>query len=159
MILLLELHSYAQSHVSLKDQIFFYPCGKPNTTSFDQDRLIRIMNYIDSIDIKNFALTSTTQNFAHKTNYTFIDKIDNCMSINAANSRFSNVGFMKYLVVYWHSDNDTSNGWDFETTSNINFAGDQIHTPYCASTTWKKDAVMEADLSIAIRRLNITEDS
>ncbi|MEH1941809.1 MAG: pentapeptide repeat-containing protein [Nostoc sp.] len=45
MILLLELHRYAQRKDNLKDKITFHPCGKPNTDQFDSERLLRIIGY------------------------------------------------------------------------------------------------------------------
>jgi uncharacterized protein YjbI with pentapeptide repeats len=43
MILLLELHRYAQRKDDLKDKISFYPCGKPGTDEFYPTRLLRII--------------------------------------------------------------------------------------------------------------------
>jgi hypothetical protein len=47
MILLLELHRYAQQIDELKDKIVFYPCGKPNAEGKldDANRLLRLINY------------------------------------------------------------------------------------------------------------------
>ncbi|MEH2237792.1 pentapeptide repeat-containing protein [Nostoc sp.] len=45
MIVLLELHRYAQTRDDLKDKISFHPCGKPNTDQFDSERLLRIIGY------------------------------------------------------------------------------------------------------------------
>ncbi|MCT7961281.1 pentapeptide repeat-containing protein [Laspinema sp. D1] len=42
MILLLELHRYAQTQDELTDKIYFYPCGKPNTEQVLPERLRRI---------------------------------------------------------------------------------------------------------------------
>ncbi|HEY9834718.1 MAG TPA: pentapeptide repeat-containing protein, partial [Stenomitos sp.] len=45
MILLLELHRYAQIKDELKDKIIFYPCGQPDTEKLDPERLLRIIGY------------------------------------------------------------------------------------------------------------------
>ena len=45
MILLLELHRYAQRRDELKDKIAFYPCGQPDTEKLDSERLLRIIGY------------------------------------------------------------------------------------------------------------------
>ena len=45
LILLLELHRYAQTQDELKDKISFHPCGQANTEEFDPTRLLRIMGY------------------------------------------------------------------------------------------------------------------
>ncbi|MEH2400825.1 pentapeptide repeat-containing protein [Nostoc sp.] len=45
MLVLLELHRYAQTRDDLKDKINFHPCCKPNTDQFDSHRLLRIIGY------------------------------------------------------------------------------------------------------------------
>src|SRR5688500_15539717 len=45
LILLLELHRYAQTQDELKDKINFYPCGQPDTEEFDRIRLLRMIGY------------------------------------------------------------------------------------------------------------------
>ncbi|WP_293045788.1 pentapeptide repeat-containing protein [Moorena sp. SIO1F2] len=57
MILLLELHRYAQTKDELKDKISFHPCGKPDTEGFDSKRLLRIINYSNSVEVDNFLKT------------------------------------------------------------------------------------------------------
>lgn len=54
LILLLELHRYAQTQDELKDKINFHPCGQPDTDEFDRDRLLRIMGYSQCLDIYVF---------------------------------------------------------------------------------------------------------
>lgn len=54
LILLLELHRYAQAKDDLKDIISFHPCGVPNTEEFDQYRLLRTIHYSDSFEIGTF---------------------------------------------------------------------------------------------------------
>ncbi len=56
MILLFELHSYGQEKDELKDKIDFYPCGKKDSTGFDETRLLRIISYSDSLSIGAFIL-------------------------------------------------------------------------------------------------------
>jgi uncharacterized protein YjbI with pentapeptide repeats len=55
MILLLELHRYAQKQKEIKEQIIFYPSGQPDTESFFTSKLLRIINYSDVIEIGNFS--------------------------------------------------------------------------------------------------------
>ncbi|MBD2498682.1 pentapeptide repeat-containing protein [Nostoc sp. FACHB-280] len=53
MILLLELHRYAQGRDELKQQIIFYPSGEPLEDAWT-GRLIRIINYSDGVKLGNF---------------------------------------------------------------------------------------------------------
>ncbi|OUL24418.1 hypothetical protein BV378_18710 [Nostoc sp. RF31YmG] len=55
LILLLELHRYAQGRAELKQLITFYPSSQPDTESFFTSQLLRIMNYSDAIEIGNFS--------------------------------------------------------------------------------------------------------
>jgi hypothetical protein len=55
MILLFELHRYAQSKDNLKDKIAFYPCGQSRTEGFDQHRLLRIIGYSQCIEPRAFS--------------------------------------------------------------------------------------------------------
>jgi hypothetical protein len=56
MILLLELNRYAYSRDDLKDEIAFYPCSKPDTESFDNFRLHRIIGYSDCTNSSTFVM-------------------------------------------------------------------------------------------------------
>ncbi len=55
MILLLELHRYAQERDDLKHQIVFYPSGQKDKDNFFTSQLLRIINYSNSIEIGNFS--------------------------------------------------------------------------------------------------------
>ncbi|MBW4676881.1 MAG: pentapeptide repeat-containing protein [Desmonostoc geniculatum HA4340-LM1] len=55
LILLLELHRYAQGRDQLKQKITFYPSGKPDTDNFFTSQLLRIINYSDALEIGNFS--------------------------------------------------------------------------------------------------------
>ncbi|MFN6568494.1 pentapeptide repeat-containing protein [Dendronalium sp. ChiSLP03b] len=55
LILLLELHRYAQEQGELQQQITFYPSTKPDTDNFFTSQLLRIINYSDAIEIGNFS--------------------------------------------------------------------------------------------------------
>ncbi|MHC5763579.1 pentapeptide repeat-containing protein, partial [Nostoc sp.] len=57
MILLLELHRYTQTPDELKDNIVFYPCGKKDSDNFDQQRLLRIIGYSNSVAVSTFSET------------------------------------------------------------------------------------------------------
>lgn len=57
MILLLELHCYAQTQDELKDNIVFYPCGKRDSDNFDEHRLLRIIGYSNSVTVGTFSQT------------------------------------------------------------------------------------------------------
>ncbi|MBD2565203.1 pentapeptide repeat-containing protein [Nostoc linckia FACHB-391] len=57
MILLLELHRYAQTQDELKDNIVFYPCGKKDSDNFDEQRLLRIISYSNSVSLSTFLFT------------------------------------------------------------------------------------------------------
>jgi Pentapeptide repeats (8 copies)/NACHT domain len=53
LILLLELHRYAQGKDELKDSIVFYPSGEPQSFGYTS-RLLKIIHYSDSIEIGTF---------------------------------------------------------------------------------------------------------
>jgi uncharacterized protein YjbI with pentapeptide repeats len=55
LILLLQLHRYAQGRDELKQQINFYPSAKPDTENFFTSQLLRIINYSDALEIGNFS--------------------------------------------------------------------------------------------------------
>ncbi|BAY63487.1 pentapeptide repeat-containing protein [Calothrix brevissima NIES-22] len=55
LILLLELHRYAQGRAELQQTINFYPSSQPDTESFFTSELLRIINYSDAIEIGNFT--------------------------------------------------------------------------------------------------------
>lgn len=55
LILLLELHRYAQERAELQQLINFYPSSQPDTESFFTSQLLRIINYSDAIEIGNFS--------------------------------------------------------------------------------------------------------
>ncbi len=55
MILLLELHRYAQSKDELKDSTIFKPCGEKDTEGFEPGRLLRVISYSQSIDALTFT--------------------------------------------------------------------------------------------------------
>jgi uncharacterized protein YjbI with pentapeptide repeats len=55
LILLLELHHYAQERDELKAQITFYPSAQPDTDNFFTSQLLRIINYSDALEIGNFS--------------------------------------------------------------------------------------------------------
>jgi uncharacterized protein YjbI with pentapeptide repeats len=54
MILLFELHRYAQAREQLKRDIYFHPCGKQDTQEFDRKRLLRIANYCNCLNTDAF---------------------------------------------------------------------------------------------------------
>jgi uncharacterized protein YjbI with pentapeptide repeats len=53
LILLLELHRYAQGSDELKDSIVFYPSGKSPAGGYTT-RLLKVIHYSDSIEFDNF---------------------------------------------------------------------------------------------------------
>ena len=55
LILLLELHRYAQEEDKFQPKITFYPSAKPDTDNFFTSQLLRIVNYSDAIEIGNFS--------------------------------------------------------------------------------------------------------
>ena len=59
MILLFELHRYGQEKDELKDQMVFYPCGKPNAEGEldDASRLLRIIGYGSCVGDSGFLQT------------------------------------------------------------------------------------------------------
>ncbi|MEH1966040.1 pentapeptide repeat-containing protein [Nostoc sp.] len=54
MILLLELHRYAQTKDELKDKITFHPCGQLDSDQFDSQRLLRIIGYSHCLGVSAF---------------------------------------------------------------------------------------------------------
>ncbi|MDJ0618326.1 MAG: pentapeptide repeat-containing protein [Calothrix sp. MO_192.B10] len=61
MILLLELHRYAQIRNELKDKINFHPCGQKDSKEFERGRLLRVISYSNSFNLDNFL--STVESF------------------------------------------------------------------------------------------------
>ncbi|NER99176.1 MAG: NACHT domain-containing protein [Symploca sp. SIO1B1] len=57
MILLLELHRYAQVKNRLKNKVTFHPCSQPDSEGFDAQRLLRILNYSNSNKLGTFRET------------------------------------------------------------------------------------------------------
>ncbi|BAZ19442.1 pentapeptide repeat protein (plasmid) [Kalymmatonema gypsitolerans NIES-4073] len=57
MILLLELHRYAQSRDELKDKIVFNICGQKDSEDFEPKRLSCIINYSNSVSLSTFLRT------------------------------------------------------------------------------------------------------
>ncbi|MBW4642983.1 MAG: pentapeptide repeat-containing protein [Goleter apudmare HA4340-LM2] len=57
LILLLELHRYAQAREELQGQINFYASSQPDTESFFTSQLLRVINYSDALEIGNFSST------------------------------------------------------------------------------------------------------
>ncbi|BAY75150.1 pentapeptide repeat-containing protein [Nostoc linckia NIES-25] len=55
LILLLELHRYAQTRDRLQQKIIFYPSAQPDTDNFFTSQLLRIINYSDALEIGNFS--------------------------------------------------------------------------------------------------------
>ncbi|OCQ97196.1 low-complexity protein [Nostoc sp. MBR 210] len=54
MILLLELHRYAQGRDELKEEMIFYPSGEPQENT-RTTQLLRIINYSEAIQLGNFT--------------------------------------------------------------------------------------------------------
>ena len=54
LILLLEIHRYAQSVESLKGAIYFYPCGQLDTDGDGHNRLLRVIHYSDCLQLGAF---------------------------------------------------------------------------------------------------------
>jgi hypothetical protein len=54
LILLLEIHRYAQSVDALKAAIHFYPCGQPDTDGHDHMRWLRMIHYSDGLQPGTF---------------------------------------------------------------------------------------------------------
>ncbi|MEA5496136.1 NACHT domain-containing protein [Limnoraphis robusta] len=55
MILLFELHRYGQSKEELKEKLHFYPCGQRGSEEFDEERLLKIIGYADSLNLYAFS--------------------------------------------------------------------------------------------------------
>ncbi|MGK7955870.1 MAG: pentapeptide repeat-containing protein [Crocosphaera sp.] len=57
MLLLLAINSYAQGQDSLKEKIYFHPCGDvDNEEEFKKSRLLKIMGYINCLGVGIFKL-------------------------------------------------------------------------------------------------------
>ncbi|MHC5770569.1 MAG: NACHT domain-containing protein [Nostoc sp.] len=57
MILLLDIHRYAQTQDELKDKVAFFPCGEKDSENFDSERLLRIISYSNSVNLSTFSST------------------------------------------------------------------------------------------------------
>ncbi|MBD2412624.1 hypothetical protein FACHB389_11225 [Nostoc calcicola FACHB-389] len=89
MILLLELHRYAQRKDDLKDKISFHPCGKPYTNQFDSERLLRIIGYSDCLGI--FAFNENLALFLKSADLSFANLSSaNLSDANLSDANLSN---------------------------------------------------------------------
>ncbi|NJK48350.1 hypothetical protein HC931_09315 [Candidatus Gracilibacteria bacterium] len=57
MILLLELYRYFHNNDEFRDKIIFYPCGKVGSNNFDNQLLLRIIGYSNSVTVGIFSET------------------------------------------------------------------------------------------------------
>ena len=57
MILLFELHRYAQSKNDLNTQLVFHPCSQRSTESFDEYQLMKLIGYSHCIGVNGFLET------------------------------------------------------------------------------------------------------
>lgn len=92
LILLLELHRYAQQRDDLKDKIAFYPCGQFEEEGFEPYRLINIINYSDCLYLGNF--TNTVGRFLPRANLCGVVLINAVLSsadLNGADLRHANL--------------------------------------------------------------------
>ncbi|WP_410500404.1 pentapeptide repeat-containing protein [Chroococcidiopsis sp. SAG 2025] len=71
LILLLELHRYAQKQDALKNEIVFYPCGRKDTDNFDKTRFLTIISYSYCLEYAAFA--SIVGSFLQDINLTEVD--------------------------------------------------------------------------------------
>ncbi|NES04920.1 MAG: low-complexity protein [Okeania sp. SIO2F4] len=55
MILLFELHRYGQSQEELREQLYFYPCGKPDSEDFEKTKLLKIIGYSQCLGVIAFV--------------------------------------------------------------------------------------------------------
>ncbi|RDH50081.1 pentapeptide repeat-containing protein [Fischerella thermalis] len=93
LILLLELHRYAQERDDLKAQIVFYPSGRRHKDNFFTSQLLRVINYSDAIEIGNFC--SVVGEFLQGSNFSGAYLGDaNLTGVNfsAANLNAANLG-------------------------------------------------------------------
>lgn len=65
LILLFQIHSYAQSRDDLKEDLQFHPCGQPDTKEFDTNRLLRIIGYSGCLKVMAFG---EVERFLHNAN-------------------------------------------------------------------------------------------
>ncbi|NES63868.1 MAG: pentapeptide repeat-containing protein [Okeania sp. SIO2D1] len=61
MILLFELHRYGRSQEGLREQLHFYPCGKPDSEDFEETKLLRTIGYGECLG--NGAFVNTVGKF------------------------------------------------------------------------------------------------
>ncbi len=96
MILLFQLHYYAQSRDYLKGKIAFYPCGNKGHEGFDEYRLLRIYNYSKCIPNSAFARIAIGATYIVNTNINKLQLGDDAkcqwfINTNIASADFSNV--------------------------------------------------------------------
>ncbi|NEO43676.1 MAG: hypothetical protein F6K55_05885 [Moorea sp. SIO4A3] len=115
MILLLELHRYAQTKDELKDKIFFHPCGKLDTelveshrfdiqrlvafsvtdsngVTFDTQRLLQIINYSNGKEFWNFIMTIGAYLRYTDLRYTYLSQADlTGADLTGADLRYANL--------------------------------------------------------------------
>jgi uncharacterized protein YjbI with pentapeptide repeats len=57
LILLLELHRYAQTKDDLREQVIFYPSGRVTESEHYSSRLLKVIHYADCVALKTFTAT------------------------------------------------------------------------------------------------------
>ncbi|NEP63740.1 MAG: NACHT domain-containing protein, partial [Symploca sp. SIO2G7] len=94
MILLLELHRYAQRRDDLKDKVTFHPCAQSDSEGFDTQRLFRIISYCNSIKLNTFR--ETVGSYLSGTNFSRVELSGaNLSGVNFSRANLSGVNFSR----------------------------------------------------------------
>ncbi|MEH1832658.1 MAG: pentapeptide repeat-containing protein [Nostoc sp.] len=157
MILLLELHRYAQQRDELKNKIVFYPCGQKNQEGFDRNRLLRIINYSNCITVAEFPFK--VGQFLSKVNLSDADlrQIDfsgadlNGADLSGAYLYLADFGMvdLSYADLSYADLLDASFG-EYANLSGINLTNANLIYTYLAQTNLKGSNLKGANLSNAI---------
>ncbi|WP_256871847.1 pentapeptide repeat-containing protein [Nostoc sp. TCL26-01] len=171
-ILLLELHRYAQAQDHLQNQIIFYPSGQPKENSWT-DKLRPIINYSDSIRLETFNrlvgqfLVGVNLPGANLTDTDFSNVDLSNANLNAANlcgatlfqTRFRNANLSHayiFQAYFGHADISGANlsysflshtDMSYANLSHVNFSGADLRGADLSDTNFSGANLSNADLS------------
>ncbi|MEH2071364.1 MAG: pentapeptide repeat-containing protein [Nostoc sp.] len=168
MILLLELHRYAQTENNLKDKISFHPCGKYNTPQFDSECLLRIIGYSHCLGL--FAFRDSLRLFFSSANFSnaYLNRADlsfanlrdanlSSANLSRANLSFANLRDANLRDANFISANLSSVNLSSASLSNANLSNANLSDANLTDANFSGGNLSETNLSRAnLSRANLS---
>ncbi|MBW4567110.1 MAG: pentapeptide repeat-containing protein [Tolypothrix carrinoi HA7290-LM1] len=155
MILLLELHRYAQRKDDLKEKISFHPCGKLSTGELDRRRLLRIIGYSHCLGVyafrKNLGLFLSRADLSHA-NLSRADLSDANLSdanLSDANLSDANLSDANLSDANLSDANLSGANLSFANLSFANLSGANLSFAYLSGANLSGANLSFANLSLA----------